>query len=68
LKNVPVLKMGTFVIPAGGNHECPHFSPFFPFFGTTLTIDLSGYLIGQADRILGILLHLVGMSPAASAA
>ena len=47
------------------NHKYPL---SFHFFGTPLTIDLTEYLISQADRILGILLHLVGMSPAASAA
>jgi hypothetical protein len=35
---------------------------------TVLTIDLTEYLISQPDRILGVLLHAVGMSPAASAA
>ncbi len=41
---------------------------FLRLAGTALTIDLTEYHIHQADRILGILLHLVGMSPAASAA
>jgi hypothetical protein len=36
--------------------------------GTTLTIDLTEYHISQADRILGILLHVVGLPPEASAA
>lgn len=33
-----------------------------------LSIDLTEYHISQADRILGILLHIVGLSPGASAA
>lgn len=41
---------------------------FLRLAGTTLVIDLTEYLISQPDRILGILLHLVGLSPAASAA
>lgn len=41
---------------------------FLRLAGTTLTIDLTEYLISRPDRILGILLHMVGMSPAASAA
>jgi hypothetical protein len=36
--------------------------------GTTLTIDVTQYLISQADRILGILLTVVNSSPGASAA
>jgi hypothetical protein len=41
---------------------------FLRLIGTTVTIDLTEYHIRQADRILGILLHLVGVAPAASAA
>lgn len=41
---------------------------FLRLVGTTLTIDLTEYHIRQADHILGILLHLVGVAPAASAA
>jgi hypothetical protein len=41
---------------------------FLRLAGTTLTIDLTEYLISQADQILGILLHLVGQSPEAFAA
>ncbi len=41
---------------------------FLRLAGTTLMIDLTEYLISQPDRILGILLHMVGLSPAASAA
>jgi hypothetical protein len=36
--------------------------------GSTLTIDLHEYTLSQADRILGILTHIVGPPPAAPAA
>jgi hypothetical protein len=36
--------------------------------GTTLMIDLTEYHISQADRILGILLHVAGIPPEAFAA
>jgi hypothetical protein len=41
---------------------------FLRLVGTNLTIDLTEYHISQADRILAILLHLVGMRPEATAA
>jgi hypothetical protein len=36
--------------------------------GTVLAIDLPEYQISQADRILGILMHAVGLPPESSAA
>jgi hypothetical protein len=36
---------------------------FLQLHGATLTIDLVEYHISQADRILGILLHMVGLPP-----
>jgi hypothetical protein len=41
---------------------------FLRLAGTDLTIDLTEYQISQSDRILGILLHLVGLPPEATAA
>jgi hypothetical protein len=35
--------------------------------GTTLDIDLTSYLIDQPDRILGVILHFVGLNPVAPA-
>jgi hypothetical protein len=35
---------------------------------TTLTFDLTDHLLSQADKILGILMHIVGPPPAAPAA
>jgi hypothetical protein len=41
---------------------------FLHLAGAVLTIDVTEYHISQADRILGILLHLVGLPPEASKA
>jgi hypothetical protein len=36
--------------------------------GTTLEIDLDDYVIHEPDRILGVILHCVGLAPATPAA
>ena len=36
---------------------------FFQLHGTDLAIDLADYSIQQPDRLLGVLMHLVGMKP-----
>jgi hypothetical protein len=41
---------------------------FLRLAGTGLTFDLSEYTIHQADRLLGILAHMVGLPPAPAAA
>lgn len=41
---------------------------FLQLRGTNLHIDLTEYLISEPDRILGLLLHFVGLAPATPAA
>ena len=41
---------------------------FLRLVSTMLTIDLTEYHISQTERILGVLLHIVGLLPGASAA
>ncbi len=41
---------------------------FLVLTGTALTVNLTEYHISQADRILGILLHIAGIPPGTSAA
>jgi hypothetical protein len=41
---------------------------FLRLSGTTVTVDLTEYTITQVDRILGILTHIAGPPPAATAA
>ncbi|MCI0704883.1 MAG: hypothetical protein L0241_27810 [Planctomycetia bacterium] len=41
---------------------------FLRLTGTTLEVDVSEYLIAEPARILGVILHFVGLAPAAPAA
>ena len=41
---------------------------FLRLSGTTLTLDLTEYTLAQIDRILGILVHMVGPIPQPAAA
>lgn len=41
---------------------------FLRLSGTTVTLDLVEYGIGQADKLLGILMHMVGPPPASAPA